>query len=159
MATIRELAEQLSEALVTDTRNDGTKFIKRKDGSPQWMQDVIFKAHQDKLPDDHTYEAIDRILSHILDCTDKTATRDDMQEALYEIEADVYTSDLTEWLHSDCSNVYYLDEVMKEGSPEDGFQLLAMAQHRWLEEIGNVLVDALDQLATEEETETEEATA
>ena len=56
--SIQKLAEQLSAAFETKKRNDGQEFVSLKDGSPEWMTDVIRATHGDKLPDDTVYAFI-----------------------------------------------------------------------------------------------------
>lgn len=52
--------------------------------------------------------------------------RDCMEDV--QIESDIYTYDLTAWLHEHAENVYYLTTAIEEYAPEDGFALLTIAQ-------------------------------
>jgi hypothetical protein len=109
------------------TRDDGTVHRRFKDGRPEWLQDLAYAAHDngDIWPDDWRYEFIEEALDALADA-DPDA---DPEEVLYEIEPDIYTSDLTRWLDSSNSRVFYLTEVLEEfGGDLDGFQLLSMAQ-------------------------------
>jgi hypothetical protein len=150
---IEKLAEQLSAAFETKKRNDGNEFVSLKDGSPEWMTQVIRSAHGDKLPDDTTYAFIEK-------AADAIADHEDPQEAIAEIEPDPYTAGLTSWLHARVDHVYYLTEVLEEGTGiTDGFQLLAAAQQKQLHEVGYALVSALEEAAEnmpEEETADEQ---
>ena len=106
---------------------DGTVHRRFKDGRPEWLQDLAYAAHDngDIWPDDWRYEFIEEALDALADA-DPDA---DPEEVLYEIEPDIYTSDLTRWLDSSNSRVFYLTEVLEEfGGDLDGFQLLSMAQ-------------------------------
>jgi hypothetical protein len=138
--SIQKLAEQLSAAFETKKRNDSNEFVSLKDGSPEWMTDVIRSAHGDKLPDDTTYAFIER-------AADAIADSEDPQDAIAEIEPDAYTAGLTAWLNARVDHVYYLTEVLEESDIKDGFQLLAAAQQKQLHEVGYALVSALEDAA------------
>jgi hypothetical protein len=140
MFIIQELASQLSEALERKSRTNGDEFVCLKDGSPQWMTDVVRSVHGDKLPDDAVHAFISR-------CADALAESDDEDAsgAIYQIEPDAYTHNLTAWLHARADHVYYLSEVLEESTPTDGFQLLAMAQQRQIVEVGQALIAGLQE--------------
>jgi len=52
-----------------------------------------------------------------------------------DIEVDVYTSNLTEWLNQSNYHVYYLTEALETNDIKDGFQLLGLAQDLAIEEV------------------------
>lgn len=146
--TLQCLAAEMSHAFESATRPGGETFRKLIDGAPGWMTIVCRKAHDDAaiLPDDWRYHFIEKTVGAIAD-------RDDIDMAREGLEPDVYTSDLTEWLNSANRRVYYLGEVMEEFGPfKDGFQLLAAAQLRELEETFDQTVAALkDELASRDD--------
>jgi hypothetical protein len=151
--SIQKLAEQLSAAFETNKRNDGNEFVSLKDGSPEWMTDVIRSAHGNKLPDDTTYKFIERAADALADSDEQS----DPYEVIQEIEADIYTSDLTAWLHARVDHVFYLNEVLEECSGiSDGAQLLMAAQKKQIDEVGYALVSALQNAA--EQMEADEST-
>jgi len=138
--TIQSVAEEMSKNFITGTRTDGKNYIHCKEHI-QWQTDIIHKAHLDRLPSDDVYDRIDTILSAWADMP-VDADEDDARERLDEIEPDVYTSDLTAWLHEDNRNVYYMEEAIKEGSA-DGFNALMRAQSIYIQEIGQALLDGI----------------
>ena len=149
---VNELAREALEWFETGTRDSGEKFVKTKDGRPDWLKNLIFTAHDGMLPDDHRYKFIEDALQYISD-QDEDAHLD-----CPEIEADSYTSDLTAWLNSRNDRVYYLTEALEEYEIKDGFQALQMAQ---LRERGEVYYSGLNSLrelydAQEEEDEEEQ---
>jgi len=143
MNRLMKLVTDLDAALVTGTRADGTKFKRLVDNHPQWMQDVIHAAHGDRMPNDQVYRMIDRIVSDLAE-QDEDSDIDTLREALYEVEPDVYTNDLTGWLHDRADNIYYLTEALEESEFKDGFQLLTYAQSKFIIEIGEALLEALN---------------
>lgn len=144
--TIQSLAVELSAALDTRTRANGTEFTCLADGAPQWMTDVIRAIHDDKLPDDTTYGLIKRCADALAEL-DVDASESDASDAIAELESDVYTNDLTAWLNARADHLYYLGQAMEDFSPTDGFALLSMAQKIQIDEVGCALVYQLSKLA------------
>ena len=114
-----------------------------KDGSPDWMRDnVIFPAHDDKMPDDTTYRFIEMAVDAIADCENE----DEIEERIFEIEPDIYTSDLTAWLNERNDHVYYLTEALEEMDIKDGFALLSAAQAIQIREVAFSVLGSLQGL-------------
>lgn len=141
-----KLAEQLNSALIHAERDNGDSFVKLRDGSPAWMTEVIHETHN-KLgytltPNDTIYEFIDKAAGAFGDADEDQ----DESEVIAEIEPDIYTHDLTAWLHESPSHVAYITEVLEEfgGDFRDGFQLLAMAQKQQIDEVAYALLSVLD---------------
>jgi len=108
------------------------------------MTKVIHQAHNNRLPDDSIYEAINEVVAVLAD-SDPDADLDELRGLIAEIEPDVYTYDLTDWLHDDVNNVYYLTEALEEDGIKDGFDLLSRAQYLFKQEVANALLEALEQ--------------
>lgn len=145
MKDVKQLATEMQKVFVTSKRNDGAEYVHLKDGSPDWMTDVVHEVHGDKLPDDTVYALISRCVDAIAD------GGDDPQESLDEIEPDHYTNDLTGWLHARNDHVYYLTEALEESEFNDGFALLSYAQSIQIREIGSALLTALENVDRDEE--------
>ena len=144
---VSELAREALEWFETGTRDRGEKFVKTKEGRPDWLENLIFTAHDDMLPDDYRYKFIEDALIMIAD-------QDDDADLDYpEIEADTYTSDLTKWLNSRNDRVYYLTEALEEYEIKDGFQALQSAQLREREEVYFSVLNSLQELCKDQEEE------
>lgn len=152
--TIHEAAEQLYRALKMDKRNDGGEFYKLVDGSPAWMTDVIHAAHGDKMPDDTVYEFVNRAAGAFADSD--AETENEYSEVISEMEADVYTSDLTAWLNARVDHVDYLTQAIEEFQPENGFDALMMAQKIQIEEVAYALLRALTDFVDDQPEEDSE---
>jgi len=128
----------------TQKRGDDTITV-LKDGAPEDLLESIHQAHGDRLPDDWVYDKYHSILDAI-----SGYDNDDLDEIRPEIVdglVDVYTSDLTAWLHSSNYNVYYMTEAQEEyGAQEDGFKLLQMAQYKAIDEIYGYVQNYLEGL-------------
>lgn len=139
--TIQTLAAEMAAAFEQAERSNGDTFRKLKDDAPDWMSEVCRKAHDngEMWADDWRYVFIEQAVDALAGHADADAARDGL-------EPDAYTSQLTGWLDSRNSRVYYLGEVMEEyGSFKDGIQLLAVAQLREKEEVFGQVLDALQQ--------------
>jgi len=87
------------------------------------------------------------------DGVDVDDLRDEMHEAV-DSSVNVYTIDLTGWLHRTVYNVYYLSQALAEfGSPKDndGFALLSIAQYLCHQEIWEAVLSILEEELEEEE--------
>jgi len=136
--TVQDVAKEMLNNMEQKTRNDGKSFYCCKN-EIEWQQDIIREAHGDKLPDDYVYEFTNDALCVLSDCDE--GQEDD---AIYEIEADCYTSNLTEWLNSRCDRVYYLTEVLEEFQPViDGFAALTMAQQKEKQEVAQAILSGI----------------
>src|ERR1700730_15315183 len=95
-STVQKLAAALSQAFQTKKRNDSNEFVSLKDGSPDWMTEVVRAAHGDKLPDDTVYAFIEKAADALADADEDAEPSD----VILEIEPDPYTAGLTAWLHA-----------------------------------------------------------
>ena len=158
MSTIKQLAEQMSQAFEGRTRDNGAEFRALKDRSPEWMTTVCRKAHGDMMPDDWRYEFIENAVDKIAEADDD-ASDDDISELEYELEADVYTSDLTGWLHSRADRLGWLDDAKEEcgGGFDSAFNLLSAGQLMEKQEVFRLVLDSLRELASDEDEAEEES--
>lgn len=147
MTTAQDFAREAYDSLERATRSDGSEYIARKDGAPEWVADLIHESHGDMLPDDWRYECIQDALGAIADA-------DDPDDALAEFAdgADIYNSDLLAWVGSHSSRGGYVDEAVAEfGPPRDFYHSLQMGQYMERSEIYGSLLASLRRLADEEE--------
>lgn len=101
------------------------------------------------LPDDWRYE-------FIVDALDAIADHEDEDEARDSIEADIYTAELTGWLHSRVDRYEYCDNAAQEFGASDtllgSLQLgQLMEKHEVFDSVLSSLRDQLETLETEDE--------
>ncbi len=144
--TIQSLAKELYDNLETAQRSNGDDFLRLKEGHPQWAQDVIRTAHGDLMPDDWRYKFIEEACQAIIE------HKDDRDSANDSLEADTYYNDLTQWLASNLSRLEYCNDVLSNGHNHKTIDSILMSA-QWYEktETFNLLYDALEALATEQE--------
>lgn len=141
--TLQTLAREMAIAFENATRTrSGETFRKLRDTAPEWMTMVCRRAHDAArlLPDDWRYAFIEQAV-------DALAEHENADAALDSLGPDIYTSELTAWLHSLNCRVSFLDYALAEyGSFRDGFQLLATAQLIEKQEVFQQVVSALHEL-------------
>lgn len=157
MATIQQLANELSLSFEKRTRDNGDAFLCLKDDAPAWMRDVVRKAHWDMLPDDYTFQAVAALAAEISDTDEHTDLFEVAAGMSYRVVS-VYNGELISWLGSHSSRWSRVDEALREWgyNEEIGlFGVLQTAQHEELLEICWALLYALadrrDELEEEEE--------
>ena len=138
-------ASKLYQAMDWKEFDDKTKRViitERSGAVYEELLDLTFKVNDEiQLSDDSTYEFTMEALGMIADTT--ATNEDELREAGYEMEADCYTSDLTNWLNQSNYHVYFLTEVLEEMEFKDGFNLLATAQQKAKQEVFNLVLDYL----------------
>lgn len=102
---IADWARLARSHLETRTRPDGSTFVTTRDGSPEWMGELVREAHGSMLPDDVRY-------TMIRDALDWLEEDNDPDE--YDPEPDIYARDLCAWLASHVDRYAYCDEAMEE---------------------------------------------
>lgn len=108
MKTVQTLAAELSAQFEQKERNNGVKFWCKKDDAPEELTDLIHKAHGDFMPDDWKYQFIVQALDTIAE------TEDEDELDAPNMEPDVYTHDLLNWLASNLNRPNYVDEAVEE---------------------------------------------
>lgn len=154
--TIGSKAAELAAMFeVKEFERDGEKFtrtiIKRDTEYPQPESelhkicvDLTFTVHEKtSLDSDSVYEFTSEVLEKLAEADPKD--RDEASDALCEIEPDVYTSDLTDWLGKSNNNVYYLNDAIEQGAKE-GFELLMCAQAAAKRDVGEVVLSYIEGL-------------
>lgn len=140
------VARNFADAFITDTRTDGTTFIRLADDRPEWMADAVWDAHDGELPNDWRYETCRTLVTEIVDMLD---THDNDWDALdaYEIAdgmADIYTADLLTWLRDNVSRVGYVDDAKEEFDGELSFyDLMALGQTFCIRNMAGSLIEAI----------------
>lgn len=147
--TLKELIEYYSEQFINKKRGDDDIVI-LKDNPAKELQEAVYKAHQDRLPDDWIYSTFSAILDTLqgYDITEL----DDLENYRGEIVdglVDVYTSNLTDWLNSSVYNAYYLQQAVIEFDAKEN--ILSVAQYIAIDEIYSAVYNLLSSNYIEEE--------
>lgn len=151
MATFKTLASQLSQAFETRTRDNGESFRCLKEGSPQWMTDVIMESHGDMMPDDWRYRFCEAAADHWAEFDESEG--DEMHGAV-DNTVDVYTAKLTDWLSSNINRVSYCDDAAENLGVDSERGLigrLQIGQYAEIEETFALMRDALAERASDDD--------
>lgn len=144
---IRKLAAEAYGFLERRKRSDGTSYVCRKDGSPEWLKDLSRAAHGDSFPDDWIYDQISNCLESISD----NDCEDDALEAA-ESAIDVYSSDLLDWAKGRC---WYVDDAIRDGAGTLDAAII-QGQQTMIGEIFDSIVTFLSNMADDLEEEEED---
>lgn len=139
--TVQQLAQQLNRAFTRAVRQDGTTYIKLRNGSPGWMNDVIRECHCGRLPNDRVYSLIEQAAEYLANYTGS-----DLTEAINYFEPDPYYYDLAEWLQTPYHWEYAEQAHDEYGTFETLADWIEAAQRCQFEEIGNELIAELERL-------------
>lgn len=156
MTTLQDLAGEAAQYFESFQRNEENNTLwKLKDGTPEWVRDVVRHAHGDMFPDDWKCEFAYQALNAL-------AEREDPDDARDDLEADVYTWDRLQWLSSSLDRSYYVDQAVKEfGVDERNFDVInaiGMGQIAEKEEVLGLVREALEERLEELEEEEDEET-
>jgi len=142
MTTVATLAAEMSASFETRTRTNGDEFRCLKDGSPEWMTDVLFDAHDGMLPDDWRYRMVESAVDAI---ADSDGNEDESGEAA-DAFVPVYNRDRLEWLASNLTRAGYCDDAASEGLVADDAPILdriAAGIYAEFQEVYSAVVEAL----------------
>lgn len=149
--SIKEFAAEayacFESAVRDDDEPDTTYFVRLKDGSPEWVRDLVHAAHGDDfLPDDYRYKWTMEACEFIADADDPEDAGSDFAD----LAVNVYTSDRLQWLASNLQRPGYCDEAMREyGSTEVGafsgiVDLIGLGQYAEAYEVYGLVLRALE---------------
>lgn len=131
--TIQTIAGEALSFFVTKYR-DGTPFWTISDNSPDWLRTLVYAAHGEFIPDDWRYNFIHRALNSIDDDGDEATAP----------EPDVYTHELTGWLHSRADRYGYCDTAQEEFGPSLSLlDTLTRGQFAEIQEVFESVYDSL----------------
>ena len=139
---IQELAEYANSFFTTMQAQRGEKQKTINilvDRYPSWIYEMVYKAHEEMLPDDYKYE-------YIVETLDALSEGQDPEEGLNDLEADVYDSDLLEWLSSHGERQGFVNEAVEVygHSKEMGIMGdIMMGQKSEKEQVWRIVVEAL----------------
>lgn len=141
--TIQERARLLHAAMERRTRSNGEGFYSLADGAPEWMQDAVYAAHGDMLPDDWRYRIIRGAATAL-------AGGDDPDDPY--LFADEFvphqTADRLSWLSSHAYRASYVDDAVADLGHSDCGVIgdIGMGIYEEAAEVFGLLVSALAEL-------------
>jgi hypothetical protein len=119
MVTVQEKAKEFRSWFELGKRDDGSEYWSVKDNCPfpELLRDMCREAHEDMMPDDTKY-------AFIVEALDALEDADEPEDV--ELEADIYTAQLTAWLASHLERVSYVDDAADVGVEDRGLSFLLM---------------------------------
>ena len=148
IAKAKKLAEDMEDQFYI---KDNRFFL--NDNARQEYKDIIYKAHNDALPNDHIYDMIQKSLIDIIES-------EDPEDGPAESSVLVYNYELMKWLSECPSSTDYAEDVISEiaGGKDTPlfFNILMQAYARQLESIYFKVLIELEDLAEDLNKELEQ---
>lgn len=88
-------------------RREGEMIWHLKERYPTWVQEMVYKAHENMGADDYKYEFVVKTLDELSEGADPEEGKDNL-------EADIYTADLLQWLGSHLERTGFVDEIVEQ---------------------------------------------
>jgi hypothetical protein len=130
MKQIKRL-QKLYNALELCTRENGSKFYALTDNKRDKYQDIIFECHFDAMPNDYAYNAIESVLSQLLEHVEY----DDVDD--FYPETDPYTHNLVKIIDKYSE---YMDRALEEVQPSTWWDLLVAANDLFYNDVLQTLL-------------------
>lgn len=150
------LAGQMSEAFEGRERDNGDKFRKLRDGSPEWMSDVALAAHSFMgraddaiMPNDWIYDKAENAVDFISGMDGIPSEFEDAAHEFADSNVDLYNGELAHWLSLNVWFGEYVDEATREFGPTDEgiYRQIQAGQYHFLREMFAAIVEALESVA------------
>lgn len=145
---IQNIAQTIVSESGVKYRDDNKPYTVIEYDNHDWLMDFVMACHGDFLPDDYRYQWIVDVAEYIVDNSVEETDRLNIPELIDSL-VDVYTFNLTAWLHSNNSRMYYLTEALENYDISDGFQLLQMAMAFEVEEVISSFISQANELELE----------
>ena len=152
--TLQRMAERARGHFEHAKRADGDDYWRKRDGAPDWLDDLCHEAHRYgagdwdvMLPNDERYEMI-------ISALDALSKHDDTDAAIDSLEPDIYTHGLHAWLASSNLRSSYVEDARSEGlcGGTNVDTDIAMGQLMEMREVFSSVRDSLDARIDDEET-------
>jgi len=146
LTTIQEKAQEAAQWFESASRENGDSFIRTKDGTPEWVTELIHAAHHgftDFLPDDYRYQWTFEALEFIAESDDP----EDGQSEFADNAVSVYTPARLQWLASNLQRPGYCDEAANEfgyDGKEGIVGLIGIGQYAEASEVYGLALQALE---------------
>jgi hypothetical protein len=149
MTSIQEKAAEAASYFESAKKADDSSFIRTKDGTPEWVKELVMKAHGTDpdgspsfLPDDYRYQWTLEALEFIAESDDP----DDGAHDFADQSVSVYTADRIAWLGSNLQRPGYCDEAAEEFGAVEGSGIvdrIGWGQYMEASEVYGLVLNAL----------------
>lgn len=151
--SVRRLAEEAYKCFETAQR-DGTteedRYVRIKDGSPEWVTDLAREAHGAMFPDDWRYACI----VSALECISESDDPDDARHEWADGEVYVDNGARLAWLASHGARADYCDEAVEStyavGDRPGIIEAIGAGQYEEASEVFGLVLDYLHATADSE---------
>jgi hypothetical protein len=137
-----------------DEADETSQFVSLTGDVPEWLREMVYRAHGDMLPDDYRYAMVDSALDLIATLDDDVTetTLDEIGSEFADNEVSVYNRDRLDWLSSSLTRAAFVDEAAEEGliAPDaDTFTRIGVGWYTEAEQVWSTVVQCLVERAEE----------
>lgn len=138
-------AFDLAHAFQLQTRDDGSTYYSFRDGSPDWMTEAVYAAHDEELPNDWRYSVCNFLAQNLAKYATADEARDNIGD-LADAQATIYTSDLLNWYAARPGRLDYADQADLEIGDHGALigDRLHLGHRYAIEQMAAVLIDACE---------------
>jgi len=148
MHTLKNKAK-IMQGYLTQAKRGETEIPAVKNGSPEWVTRICraARAKAKMLPDDIRYQYIDAALDVLQECENESRYVEDSYHEYINGMVDIYTSDLTAWLHSRTDRMEYVNQARTEFGAGDSLEKdLMTGQYLERREVFDIVKSELEDL-------------
>jgi hypothetical protein len=150
--TVQGLAREAYGWFESALRVDGdedSRYIRTRDGSPEWLADLCYAAHGDMFPDDWRYDCIAAAVEAIAESGDPEEDSHEFADGY----VDVYNGARLAWLSSRLNRASYVDEACEtyEATGLDTFERIGLGQYAEASEVYGLVLQFLEERVDVEE--------
>jgi hypothetical protein len=139
---------------VSSKRDNGDTFVTLSPDRPGWLQDAVYAAHLDTLPNDWIYEEC-RAAVEAFDSGELDAEGDGVHD-FADSRVDVYTKILYQWAADFCLTDTWAEaesEASDCGMPDETEKRIAVIQYMAIRRIAETMREACEGAKEESEVE------
>ena len=142
--TLANKIVKYSNFFITKKRDSGDFYTYLNTKAPSNLHDAVLAVAGSGYPTDWDFVTFSSLLERLTEYTiNNMDDIDNYRNEIVDSLVDIYTSDLTGWLHENINNVYFLTQAIEEFDTKDGFKALALAQYLAIDEVMNYVIQAL----------------
>jgi len=138
-------AFDLAQAFQFQTRDDGSIYYSLRDGSPGWMIEAVYAAHDGELPNDWRFSVCNFLAQNLAEYDSADDARDHAGE-LADAQATIYTSQLLNWYADRPGRLDYADQADLEIGDHGALigDRLHLGHHYAIQQMVGMLIDACE---------------
>lgn len=158
--TWQQVAEEFARSFDTrrrDENDEDTQFVTLDESARgTWMQDAVYDAHGDELPDDWIYNVCENAAIHCAEYESEDDATEDAGTEFCDGQVDAYNADRLKWLSSNLNRAGMADQAAEDLGCEnaDIYDRIGYGQYEMASRILGCIARAITDEADRRDVET-----